>query len=62
MKVKELITILQERDPESEVLTWDPGCDRETYDVYVSDMTTGTLVTNIDFGPLRTATNDKGAK
>ena len=62
MKVKELITILQERDPESEVLTWDPWYDRETYDVYVSDMTAGTLVTNIGFGPPRTATNDKGAK
>jgi hypothetical protein len=56
MRVRELIAELQKRDPESVVQTWDAYSDRETDEVYVSDMHNGaTMICCVDFGTANVA-------
>ena len=51
LRVKQLIEELKKRDPESVVQVWDPYNDRETDEVYVSDMRDGaTMLSNTNFG------------
>lgn len=51
LRVRQLIDELKKRDPESVVRVWDPYNDRETDEVYVSDMRDGaTMLCNTNFG------------
>ena len=55
LRVRQLIEELKKRDPESVVQVWDPYNDRETDEVYVSDMRDGaTMLCNANFGTSNT--------
>ena len=51
MKVYELITELEKRNPESVIKTWDAYSDNETEEVYIWDISdTETMIASVDFG------------
>jgi hypothetical protein len=60
MKIRELIAELQKHDPESVVQAWDAYSDRETDEVYVSDMHDGaTMISCTNFGTAQVGTRCK---